>query len=171
MRIEFWLAFGYCVASRVAELFLSRRNEARAIAAGGFQVQPDGTPFLLAVHVFWFTALIVEERTLGPSDWPLAATLTFGVLAVAAELTRIACLVVLGERWTVGVVVWPGLPLIRTGPYRFLDHPNYLTAAAVLVALPLALGLPWIAAIIVPLKVWAVRRRIAIEDGALLRRA
>ncbi len=167
MRVVFWLPFAYCIVSRVAELFLSRRNEARAIAAGGFHVKPDGTRLLLAVHILWFVGLVVEECTVGSQGWPVGALVAFGALAAASELARIVCLGVLGERWTVGVVVWPGLPLVRTGPYRFLDHPNYLTAAAVLVALPLALGLPWVAATIVPLKFWAVRRRIAIEDRAL----
>lgn len=167
MRAVFWVPVAYCIASRVAELFLSRRNEARAAAAGAVHVQPDGTRPLLAVHVLWFVGLFVEEWTAGPRPWPGRVLLAFGCLAAVAEILRIVCLWVLGDRWTVGVVVWPGLPLVRTGPYRFLDHPNYLTAAAVLVALPLALGLPWVAAGVVPLKFWAVRRRIAIEDRAL----
>lgn len=167
MRAVFWVPVAYCIVSRVAELFLSRRNEARATAAGGFHVEPDGTRLLLSVHVLWFVGLFVEELAVGPRQWPAGVLLTFGALAIAAEVTRIACLAVLGERWTVGVVVWPGRPLVRTGPYRFFDHPNYLTAAAVLAALPIALGLPWVAAAIVPLKLWAVRRRVAIEERAL----
>ena len=36
----------------------------------------------------------------------------------------------------------PGAPLIESGPYRLMRHPNYVVVAGELVLAPLALGLP-----------------------------
>jgi methyltransferase len=46
----------------------------------------------------------------------------------------------LGERWNTRILVVPGAPPVRRGPYRFLRHPNYLAVAIEIAALPLAFG-------------------------------
>jgi methyltransferase len=46
----------------------------------------------------------------------------------------------LGDRWTTRVVVVPGATPVRSGPYRFLRHPNYLAVAVEVLSLPLACG-------------------------------
>lgn len=167
MRIEFWIPFAYCVAMRFVELAVSRRNEARAIAAGGHRVEPDATGPLVLVHTLWFVGLLAEELLVGPRAWPSVWILTAGAIAVLAEALRVWCMLSLGERWNVAVVIRPGADLVRRGPYRFLPHPNYLAVVILLVALPLALGLPWTAAGIVPLKLWALSKRLRIENQAL----
>ncbi len=73
----------------------------------------------------------------------------------------------LGDRWCARVIVLPGVPRVRSGPYRFLDHPNYAAVVVGVVALPLALGLPLTAIFATPLKVFALWRRIRIEERAL----
>lgn len=167
MRIEFWIPFAYCVAMRFVELSVSRRNEAKAVAAGGHRVQPDATGPLVFVHTLWFVGMLAEEWLVGPRPWPRTWVLSAATTAVAAEALRVWCMLSLGERWNVAVVIRPGAPLVRRGPYRFLPHPNYLAVVILLVALPLALALPWTAAGIVPLKAWALSRRLRIENQAL----
>ncbi len=39
------------------------------------------------------------------------------------------------------IVVLDGAPPVRTGPYRFTNHPNYLAVAVEIAALPLAFGM------------------------------
>jgi methyltransferase len=34
----------------------------------------------------------------------------------------------------------PGAPLVRSGPYRFIRHPNYLVVAGEMAVLPLVFG-------------------------------
>jgi methyltransferase len=63
--------------------------------------------------------------------WPMLA------LALAAQGVRWWCIITLGPRWNTRVIVVPGLPLVTGGPYRWLNHPNYLAVIVEGVALPL----------------------------------
>ncbi len=161
------LGLAYSLAMRVAEMLLSRRNAGRTLARGGRVVESDGFGALALVHGGWFVSMVAEEIALGTTALPPALCTAALGLFVLSELTRFWCIATLGDRWNVRVIVLPDEPRVRRGPYRFLSHPNYLTAAVGLVSLPIALGLPWTAAIFLPLKWLAVRRRIRIEEPAL----
>jgi methyltransferase len=56
---------------------------------------------------------------------------------------------------------------VRSGPYRFLSHPNYLIVASEILILPLAFGLLLFAAIFSVLNALALWVRIQAEDAAL----
>ena len=61
----------------------------------------------------------------------------------------------------------PGEPLIVSGPYRYLSHPNYAIVAGEIALLPLALNLPWLAFVFSVLNGLALALRIHIEARAL----
>lgn len=157
---------GLIAAERLGELVLSRRNQRRLLARGGQLVDADGYTALVAVHVLWFPA-ILAGHVLAPwagrwaGTWPLLAL--YGL----AEGLRWWAITTLGERWTTRVVVLPGEEPVREGPYRWLAHPNYLAVAVELAVLPLAFGLPGIAAAWTVANGLALRRRIATETAAL----
>src|SRR3546814_9535823 len=46
----------------------------------------------------------------------------------------------LGRFWTTRVIILPGAPLVRRGPYRWFRHPNYLVVTGEILVLPLAFG-------------------------------
>ncbi len=73
----------------------------------------------------------------------------------------------LGPRWTTRIIVLPGRPLVSAGPYRFLSHPNYAVVAGEIAVLPLALGLPWLAAVFTVLNAAVLAIRIRAENRAL----
>ena len=73
----------------------------------------------------------------------------------------------LGRLWTTRVLSLPGAPLVRTGPYRWLRHPNYLIVTVEIAVLPLAFGAAAIAVAFSALNLALIARRIAIEDRAL----
>jgi methyltransferase len=56
---------------------------------------------------------------------------------LGAQALRWWCITTLGPRWNTRVIVVPGLPLVTGGPYRWLNHPNYLAVIVEGVALPL----------------------------------
>src|SRR5207237_6222834 len=60
---------------------------------------------------------------------------------ILLQLARIWVLATLGPRWTTRIIVVPGETLVRRGPYRFMDHPNYAVVVAEIAVLPLVFGL------------------------------
>ncbi len=80
-----------------------------------------------------------------------------------AQGLRLWVLATLKERWTTRIIVLPGEPLVRRGPYRFLSHPNYVVVAIELAALPLAFGLVGFAALFTVLNALVLAIRIRAE--------
>jgi methyltransferase len=65
------------------------------------------------------------------------------------------------------VLVVPGLPLVASGPYARLRHPNYLAVVAEGLALPLVHS-AWVTALVFTvLNAALLRVRIRTEDNAL----
>jgi methyltransferase len=73
----------------------------------------------------------------------------------------------LGTRWTTRIIVVPGAPLVRSGPYRFFRHPNYLIVAGEILVLPLAFDLPLFAVLFSGLNALVLWVRMQAEDAAL----
>ena len=61
----------------------------------------------------------------------------------------------------------PGAPLVSSGPYRYLAHPNYAVVAGEIAMLPLVLGLPWLAIVFTILNAAVLFIRIRAETRAL----
>ena len=82
----------------------------------------------------------MAHRTFIPAlGWPMIA------LVVAANALRWWCIATLGPYWSARVIVIPGTTLVRSGPYRWFAHPNYVAVIVEGAALPLA-GSAWITA-------------------------
>ena len=88
-------------------------------------------------------------------------------LWLSAQALRVAAIRALGERWSVRIWVIPGAPLVRSGPYRYLRHPNYLAVVVELLAASLLFG-AWRTALgLSALNLVALRWRIRAEEAAL----
>jgi methyltransferase len=145
---------------RLGELWLANRNTRRLIAAGGHEVARGHYPLLVAVHTAWLAALwwLAPRR---PVNLSLLAL--FGLV----ELGRLWVLQTLGRRWTTRIMVVPGETLVRRGPYKFLNHPNYAVVTAEIALLPLVFGL-WRTALVFSLiNAGALAIRIREENRAL----
>jgi methyltransferase len=80
---------------------------------------------------------------------------------------RIWIIATLGPRWTTRIIVNPGMPLVKEGPYRFLNHPNYWVVIGEIAVLPLVFGLPWVALIFTLLNAAVLWIRVREENRAL----
>jgi len=61
----------------------------------------------------------------------------------------------------------PDLPLVRSGPYRYLSHPNYVAVVLEGIALPLVHA-AWITALVFTVANAALLRvRLSVENSAL----
>ena len=147
---------------RIGELWLSNRNTRRLLAQGGREVGASHYPLIVAVHALWLVALWL----LAPGRHIFAFWL---VLYVLLEIARIWVLATLGPRWTTRIIILPGAPLVRSGPYRFVNHPNYVVVIAEIAVLPLVFGLWQVALIFTALNAAVLRVRIREENRALAR--
>ncbi|WP_346328960.1 isoprenylcysteine carboxylmethyltransferase family protein [Iodidimonas sp. SYSU 1G8] len=147
---------------RLAELVLARRNTARLMAQGAIEASPGHYPLIVLLHGAWLAGL-----------WYLAVgqDVNVGWLAVFAALQalRVWVLVTLGPRWTTRIIILPGAPLVRKGPYRFLSHPNYCVVAGEMLVLPLVFGLLWYGVVFSLLNAAILAVRISAENKALAR--
>jgi len=145
---------------RLGELWLANRNTRRLIAGGGHEVAPGHYPLIVALHAAWLTALwwLAPAR---PVNLPLL--MLFGLV----ELARLWVLQTLGRRWTTRIIVVPDETLVRRGPYRYLDHPNYAVVVAEIALLPLVFGLWRMALVFTLFNAAALAIRIRQENRAL----
>jgi methyltransferase len=145
---------------RIGELWLSNRNTKRLLARGAQEVGARHYPLIVAVHVLWLAGLwwFAPERAVD-GFW-LA-------VFVLLQLARIWVLATLGSRWTTRIIVLPGAPLVRAGPYRWVDHPNYMIVIGEIAALPLVFGLWAVALIFSLLNAAVIAIRIREENRAL----
>jgi methyltransferase len=145
---------------RLSELWLSNRNTRRLILEGAYEVAPGHYPLIVAVHALWLAAL-----------WWLAPPQPIDGfwlgMFVLIELARIWVLASLGKRWTTRIIVLPEAPLVRRGPYRWVNHPNYLVVIAEIAVLPLVFGLWQLALIFSALNAAVLTVRIREENRAL----
>jgi len=147
-------------AQRLGELWLSKRNTARLLANGAREHAPGHYPLIVALHGAWLLALWVVAVS-RPVDRVWLA------MFVLIELARIWVLYSISSRWTTRIIVSPGEPLVRRGPYRWLNHPNYLVVIAEIAVLPLVFGLWRVALIFSVLNAAILMVRISAENRAL----
>jgi methyltransferase len=145
---------------RAAELVLARRNTQRLLARGAIECAPFHYRFIVLLHAAWLGGL-----WLWGAGQPIEAG--WAVFYIALQVARFWTIRTLGERWTTRIIVLPGAPLIRSGPFRFVDHPNYMIVAAEIAVLPLALGMAGYAAIFSFLNAILLTIRIRAENRAL----
>jgi methyltransferase len=145
---------------RIGELWLSNRNTRRLLAHGAREFAPGHYPLIVAVHVLWLAAL-----------WWLAPGRPLEVfwlgVFVLLQLGRGWVIATLGERWTTRIIVLPGAPLVRSGPYRLLSHPNYVVVAGEIAVLPMAFGLWHVSLLFSILNAAVLAVRIREENRAL----
>ena len=140
----YWVLLGLIACERVAELVVSARHANGLLRRGGVEYGLGHFPVMIALHVGLIAGCVLEpllgHRTFIPAlGWPMLA------VTVAANALRWWCITTLGERWTARVIVLPGAPLVRSGPYRWFAHPNYVAVIVEGAALPLT-GSAWITA-------------------------
>src|SRR5262245_25205577 len=145
---------------RLAELVLARQNTRRLLAQGALEIAPGHYPSVVALHAAWLSGLWLLALPTVPN---IALLAVFGLI----QIGRTWVLAALGPRWTTRIIVVPGAPLVRSGPYRLLNHPNYLIVAGEILVLPLAFGMPLFAVVFSGLNALVLWVRIRAEDAAL----
>lgn len=151
---------------RVVELVVARRNLAEGRRRGGVEHGAAHYPWMVALHTGFLVAMLAEVWLLA-RPWLPWLGWSMLTLVVAAQALRWWCISTLGWRWNTRVLVVPGLPLVRSGPYRWLAHPNYVAVVVEGVALPLVHTAWCTAVVFTVLNAWLLTARIRVENAAL----
>ena len=150
----------FVTLQRVGELVYARRNESRLRARGATEHGPEHYWALVTLHSAWLVGL-----------WLLAPRQPINLLWLAIFLglqgLRFWVLASLKDRWTTRIIVLPGAPLIKTGLYRLMPHPNYAIVAGEIFSLPMAFGLHAYAVLFSLINACVLTIRIRAENRAL----
>lgn len=136
------------LGQRAAELRLARRNEARAREGGAREFGARHYPLFFALHGAWLLMWVSEALGGGPQLGP-GWRVWLGLFVLAQGL-RYWAIRTLGPRWNTRILVLPGVAPVAGGPYRWLEHPNYVAVVIELAALPLMFG-AWHTALVIGL--------------------
>jgi methyltransferase len=162
----YWTLLSVIACERVAELVVSARHAKALLRRGGTEYGFSHFPVMIALHVALIAGCVLEPL-LGHRTFIPALGWTMLAVTLAANALRWWCIATLGERWTARVIVLPGAPLVRSGPYRWFAHPNYVAVIVEGAALPLT-GSAWITAgAFTVLNAALLTVRIRCESGAL----
>jgi len=139
------LAVALVAAQRLFELVLARRNERRARARGAVERGQRHYLLIVVLHTLWLVSTLVEGLLRGPdipAFWPVPLA-----LFLLVQPLRYWAIFSLGERWNTKILVLPGEKPVRRGPYRYIDHPNYVVVVVEILTFPLIFG-AWITALV-----------------------
>ncbi len=150
----------FVTLQRLTELVIARRNTRALLARGASEIGAAHYPYMVALHAAWIAGLWL----LGPGR---PVVLPWVAVFALLQLGRLWVLATLKGRWTTRIIVLPGAPLVRGGPYRFLSHPNYAVVIAEIAVLPLAFGMPVFAVVFSVLNAAMLALRITVENRAL----
>jgi methyltransferase len=145
---------------RVFELGLAHRNTRMLLQRGAREVAPGHYGLIVALHAAWLLGLWVLA-------WDRAVSMPWLAVFIGLQVLRLWVLATLGRRWTTRIIVLPGAPLVNSGPYRWLSHPNYAVVIGEIAVLPITFGLVTFAAVFTVLNLVVLSVRIRAENRAL----
>jgi len=162
----YYLLILVVAVERLVELVVSRRNAQWSLARGGREFGRNHYPVMVLIHAALLVGCVLEVALLHRPflpwlGWPMLA------VVLAAQGLRWWCITTLGRRWNTLVIVLPGEPLVRRGPYRLMRHPNYVAVVAEGIALPLV-HTAWLTALLFTVaNALLLVVRIRVENRAL----
>ena len=149
----------------LGELLVSKTHERALLLRGA--VEPPDPPFRIMqwAYPLVFVAMAIDGAVEHASS--VEALVGGAIVFVAAKLLKFWAIASLGTFWTFRVIVVPGAPLVATGPYRWLRHPNYIAVVGELVGFAVFAG-AWIAGSLgLLLFGYLLRVRVIAEEAAL----
>jgi methyltransferase len=152
------------LVQRGLEEIHSQRNTRGLLAAGAREADPDYYPVVAVTHVAWIASVFLRIPPTAEVFWPAA------VLFVLVQPVRYWIIASLGRYWTHRIITLDHVPVIRSGPYRFMNHPNYLVTIVEVILLPLAFG-DWRLAIVIG-AIWiaVIGHKRTLEERAIASR-
>lgn len=160
----------------LAETRVSRLHEQRLRERGA--VTPLGDVYvalsilypmafvLMGVEGAWRASVAERAATVGVVQGP--SWLASGVLLfTVSKALKYWAIGALGERWTFRVFAVTDAPLVTSGPYRYVRHPNYIAVVGELVGTAMMVGAPISGPVMLGAFGVALRARVRFENQVL----
>jgi methyltransferase len=147
------------------EAVLSAFNERVLRARGAQEARSDVYGLMRWAYPGGFLLLALEGAFAGPPS-PIRLAAGFALFAAAKGL-KFWAMSALGVRWTYRVLVPPGVPLVRSGPYRYVRHPTYVAVLGEIAGIALALEALVTGVVFLLGFGLLIRWRIRVEEAAL----
>ena len=147
------------------EAVLSAVNERALRARGAIEPPGDVINLMRWAYPGAFIAMGIEGAVSGPAppNVLMSGLAAFGL----AKALKVWAMSSLGAKWSYRVLVVPGDPLVTTGPYHFLSHPNYLAVVGEIISVAAIVWAP-ITGVLATIGFGRLMiTRIRVEDQAL----
>lgn len=131
----FFFLVGFVILQRLLEVAYARSNERIMKKKGAIEAGAAHYKWIVLLHILFFVSLGMEVFYIGGdlgNAWSL-----FLLIFIFAQILRVWALASLGKFWNTKILVLPGAEKVKSGPYRWIPHPNYIVVALEIASLPL----------------------------------
>ena len=154
------------VIQRLFELRLAQRNKKEILKRGGRERDTNSLKLVKLLQVSWWIAAIAEVWLLDRPFIPVLAAVALAAMGIG-QLLRYLSMRSLDWRWTLPIMTVPNLPVVDTGIYRYLRHPNWLGVLLEITALPLIHSAYLTAIVFTIVNAFLMSQRIQTEEKVL----
>ncbi|NEO59548.1 MAG: isoprenylcysteine carboxyl methyltransferase [Moorea sp. SIO4G2] len=165
-KVIFTLVVVAVILQRLIELRISKQNATYLLTNGGREYGSNSLWIVKVLQVSWFAAMINEVWWLNRPFMPGLAAIAL-MLTVAGQGLRYLSMRSLKKRWTLPIITFPGKPVVNSGIYRYLKHPNWLGVILEIAALPLIHTAYFTTIVFSIANALLMSRRIQTEEQAL----
>lgn len=154
----------FIVIQRLIELKIAKKNAKYLQSLGGYQLGEGHYPLIVSLHVAFIFSLLIEGLIVNQlsSFWVF-----FFLLFIAAQLVRLWVISSLGKFWNTRIYILPNSIPIKSGPYKYVKHPNYIVVMVEMITIPLIFGAHLTAVVFPILNAIILTVRIKEEEKAL----
>jgi methyltransferase len=162
MTFAYFISF--VILLRIGELYLSQKNEKWLLQNGAVEYGRKHYPVIVTLHILFFLSLLMEYSL---QQAPYSNYYLIGIYFLLITF-KFRIILSLGKFWNTKIYHIPGAPLIKTGIYKYIKHPNYIVVIAEIAIIPAAFHLYYTAIIFTLLNLIVLRVRIKEENKALI---
>lgn len=161
--MTFTLFILFIILLRLAELLHSKRNEKWLIAHSAVESGQNHYPYIIALHTLFMLSLLTEFYY--SPDASFNPLIFFIYLLLISFKTWV--ILSLGNFWNTKIYRIQDAPLVKTGPYKYLKHPNYLIVIGEIAIIPMTFHLYHTAILFTVLNAIMLCIRIRVENKVL----
>ena len=153
----------FVVTQRLLELAVARKNEQWLLKNGAVEYGKRHYPLIVTLHTLFIISMIMDYNASYSAPFD---PLFFGIFIVLI-LLKIWVIASLGRYWNTKIYRISNADLVCKGPYKFVQHPNYMIVVAEIAVIPLVFHLYYTAIMFTLLNAAMLYVRISVENRIL----